>query len=98
MSDLYWVGPDRLLVDERDDHAGTAAQGQPSTTTKHVYEVDLSHATNLQTASTPTLQCLDALKPTGVTARGVTAGPGRSASTSEPPRLRPGQRQPRRRR
>ena len=74
ISDLYWLGPDRLLVDERDDTAGTAAQGAPSTTTKWLYEVDLSAATNVQTLDAAHQNCLDALKPTGVAARGVLAG------------------------
>lgn len=74
ISDLYWLGPDRLLVDERDDTAGTAAQGAPPTTTKWLYEVDLSAATNVQALSAANQQCLDALKPDGVLARGATPG------------------------
>ncbi|MGH9281259.1 MAG: esterase-like activity of phytase family protein, partial [Acidimicrobiales bacterium] len=74
ISDLFLVGPDRLLVDERDDTAGVAAQGQPSTTTKHLYEVDLAGATNVQTLSPAARSCLDALRPAGVAGRGVTAG------------------------
>ncbi len=74
ISDLFWVGNDKLLVDERDDHAGIAAQGETSTTHKNIYEVDLTNATNLMTVSAANLQCLDALKPTGVAARGVIAG------------------------
>jgi len=74
ISDLFWVGPDRLLVDERDDHGGTAAQGEPSTTRKRIYEVDLTKATNIQTLTADEQRCLDALNPTGVTGRGVAAG------------------------
>jgi len=74
ISDLYWLGADRLLVDERDDTAGSAAQGAPSTTTKWLYAVDLAAATNVQTLSAANQQCLDALKPDGVLARGATAG------------------------
>lgn len=74
ISDLYWTGRDRLLVDERDDTAGTAGQGAASTTTKWLYEVDLTAATNLQALDADSQRCVDALKPTGVAARGIVAG------------------------
>jgi hypothetical protein len=64
ISDLYYVGPDKLLVDERDD-----AAGGPN---KWLYEVDVSAATNLQTldSTSPTSgKCIDALKPADVAAR-----------------------------
>lgn len=74
ISDLAWVGPDRLLVDERDDHAGVAPQGGLSTTRKRIYEVNLASATNLQSLAPANQRCIDALRPTGVAARGVIAG------------------------
>lgn len=43
VSDIAWAGPHRLLVDEHDDDAPVKAH-------RHVYEVDLAGATNLQAA------------------------------------------------
>ncbi len=73
ISDLYWVGPGQLLVDERDDTVGTAPQGGTSTTSKRIYRADLAGATNVQSLPPDKRTCLDALRPTGVAARGVTA-------------------------
>ncbi len=75
ISDLYWVGPgDKLLVDERDDTAGTAGTGGPSTTRKRIYQVDLTGATNIQSLSAANQDCIDALKPADVLLRGATPG------------------------
>jgi hypothetical protein len=63
ISDLYWVGPDKLLVDERDD-VGLVR--------RFIYEADLSAATNLQSPGPGVdVSCIDTLKPSAVAARGV---------------------------
>jgi Esterase-like activity of phytase len=74
ISDVYWVAPDQLLVDERDDTAGTAPQGGTSTTYKRIYRVNLTGATNIQALPAANQNCIDALKPSGVVARGAIAG------------------------
>jgi hypothetical protein len=74
LSDLFWAGPDRLIVDERDDSDGTAATGQASTTYKKLYTVDLTGATNLKNAAAGDKACVDAVTQAALPARGITAG------------------------
>lgn len=65
ISDLFWVGPDKLLVDERDD---------TGLVRRFIYEADLSAATNIQSPGPGVdVTCIDTLKPSAVAARGVVA-------------------------
>ena len=64
LSDLFWLGPDTLLVDERDD-VGLAR--------RKLYQADLSSATNLLAPGALDTSCVDTLKPSAVAARGIVA-------------------------
>lgn len=74
ISDLYWAGDDRIVVDERDDADGTAGTGATSTTYKKLYTVDLTAATNLTATPAAHTNCVDAVTQAALASRNVVAG------------------------